>query len=72
VNSVWFDTEKGARESGGGAGTSPPTVIVYVTKTGAKYHRADCQYLSSSRIAMTLEAAKAGGYTPCSVCDPPT
>lgn len=71
-NSVWFDTEKGSRESGGGGGTSPSTVIVYVTKTGAEYHRAGCQYLSSSCIPMTLEAAKAAGCTPCSVCDPPT
>lgn len=48
-----------------------PTVTVYVTATGEKYHRAGCRYLSSSSIAMTLSAAKAAGYTPCSVCDPP-
>ena len=52
--------------SSGGGGT-----IVYVTDTGAKYHRAGCQYLSHSQHAMTLAQAKAAGYTPCSVCKPP-
>jgi endonuclease YncB( thermonuclease family) len=43
---------------------------VYVTKTGAKYHRAGCRHLQSS-IPMSLsEAAKR--YSPCSVCNPPS
>lgn len=46
-------------------------VTVYVTKTGAKYHRADCSYLRRSKIPMKLSEAKAGGYTPCSRCSPP-
>ncbi|MGE5551536.1 MAG: thermonuclease family protein [Bacteroidota bacterium] len=54
---------------------SPPpstvNVIVYITKTGAKYHRAGCRYLSKSSIAISLKDAKARGYTPCSVCSPP-
>lgn len=45
------------------------TIIVYVTRTGAKYHRAGCRYLSKSQIPMTLEEAKKI-YTPCSVCRP--
>lgn len=44
---------------------------VYVTKTGEKYHRGSCGYLSKSKIAMELSEAKAGGYTPCSRCKPP-
>ena len=44
---------------------------VYVTNTGECYHRKGCRYLSSSRIAMKLSHAKADGYRPCSVCDPP-
>ncbi len=44
---------------------------VYVTDTGECYHRKGCRYLSSSRIAMKLSHAKADGYRPCSVCDPP-
>jgi competence protein ComEC len=48
----------------------PKTVTVYVTRTGTKYHRDGCRYLSHSRIPMSLaEAAKR--YTPCSVCKPP-
>jgi biopolymer transport protein ExbD len=47
------------------------TVTVYVTKTGKKYHREGCRYLSHSKIPMTLKDAKAAGYTPCSVCRPP-
>jgi endonuclease YncB( thermonuclease family) len=46
------------------------TVTVYVTKTGAKYHRGGCRYLKSS-IPMSLKDA-AQRYTPCSVCKPPT
>ncbi|WP_294521223.1 hypothetical protein [uncultured Pseudoflavonifractor sp.] len=49
----------------------PVEVIVYVTKTGEKYHAAGCQYLSRSQIPMSLEDAKASGYTPCSKCHPP-
>ena len=45
--------------------------IVYVTKTGKKYHRDGCRYLSRSRIPISLKDAKANGYTPCSVCRPP-
>jgi hypothetical protein len=51
--------------------SEPQSIIVYITKTGAKYHRGTCQYLSHSKIAITLANAKAQGYTPCSVCDPP-
>ena len=47
-------------------------IIVYVTETGTKYHRNGCQYLSQSKIPKTLLQAKAEGYTPCSVCNPPT
>lgn len=46
-------------------------ITVYITKTGHKYHRAGCRYLSRSEIAITLSQAKAEGYTPCSVCNPP-
>jgi len=43
---------------------------VYVTRTGKKYHRAGCRYLSRSMIPISLEDAQAE-YDPCSVCDPP-
>lgn len=43
--------------------------VVYVTKTGTKYHRAGCSFLKSA-IPMALSEAKAR-YSPCSVCKPP-
>jgi hypothetical protein len=49
----------------------PASTTVYVTKTGAKYHRGTCQYLRKSKIAITLSEAKKS-YTACSVCNPPT
>lgn len=47
------------------------SVTVYITKTGEKYHRNGCRYLSRSQIAIALSDAKSQGYTPCSVCTPP-
>ena len=46
--------------------------IVYITKTGRKYHRLDCRYLSKSCIPISLTEAKRRGYTPCKVCKPPS
>ena len=43
-------------------------VTVYITKSGSKYHSRWCQYLSDSRIPISLSAAKARGYEPCKVC----
>lgn len=45
-------------------------VTVYVTRTGAKYHKEGCRYLSKSMIPMKLSEA-AARYSPCSVCKPP-
>jgi hypothetical protein len=44
---------------------------VYITRTGKKYHRAGCRYLSHSSIPVSLREAQADGYTPCSICHPP-
>lgn len=44
---------------------------VYITRTGKKYHRDGCRYLSKSKIPISLSDAKSAGYDPCSVCDPP-
>lgn len=43
---------------------------VYITKTGAKYHKESCRYLKYSSIAITLTKAQQQGYTACSVCKP--
>jgi len=50
--------------------TTPAPIIVYITNSGDKYHSAGCSYLRSSN-EITLENAKARGYTPCSRCRPP-
>jgi micrococcal nuclease len=49
----------------------PARITVYITRTGEKYHRDGCRYLSRSKIATTLRDAVANGYGPCSVCKPP-
>ena len=49
----------------------PQSTTVYITKTGKKYHRDGCRYLSQSKIKTTLKEAKANGYTACKVCHPP-
>ena len=46
-------------------------VIVYVTKTGTKYHVDGCQYLNDSKIPISLEEAELEGYLPCDKCNPP-
>ena len=68
---------EGADPSHGGADVPPSSgasahsdMTVYVTGSGGKYHRDGCQYLSKSKIAISLDEARAG-YEPCSKCDPP-
>jgi hypothetical protein len=53
--------------------TKPDTeeVTVYVTKTGEKYHKGSCRYLSKSKIPINLSEAVANGYGACSICAPP-
>ena len=44
--------------------------IVYVTRTGKRYHRASCRYAQNG-IATTIAEAIAHGFTPCHICRPP-
>ena len=46
------------------------TLTVYITKTGSKYHRSGCRYLSCSCYPISLSSAKNQGYSPCSRCTP--
>jgi len=50
--------------------SDPEKITVYVTKTGTKYHREGCRYVSRSKIPMSLKSA-AKRYAPCKVCRPP-
>lgn len=53
------------------ADTKKREEIVYVTRTGSKYHRGSCRYLRKSQIPMKLSDAVLS-FGPCSVCQPPT
>lgn len=50
--------------------TATGATTVYVTKTGAKYHKAGCSSLAKSAIPMKLEEA-VKKYGPCLNCKPP-
>ena len=45
--------------------------IVFITRTGSKYHRDGCGSLSRSQIEITLKEAVEQGYGPCKRCNPP-
>ena len=42
--------------------------LVYVTRTGEKYHSGGCGYLWASAIPQGLNQAKNAGYSACSRC----
>ena len=48
----------------------PPNTAVFVSRTGAKYHREDCRFVSKSKLPTTLQRVL-GKYTACGVCGPP-
>lgn len=51
-------------------GSQESEATVYITRTGSKYHRAGCRYLSRSQIPISLSDARRY-YSPCLVCNPP-
>jgi len=46
-------------------------VLVYVTKSGKKYHLATCRFAKTATRSLTVEEAKRS-YQPCSQCKPPS
>lgn len=48
----------------------PVEEVVYVTKTGSKYHRGSCHYLKKSKYKKSKSEAIRSGYSACSVCRP--
>lgn len=48
----------------------PTQEVVYVTKSGSKYHKESCHHLRKSKIKMNKSDAKSAGYSACSVCKP--
>lgn len=53
------------------AAPPPAPDTVWVTPSGKKYHRQDCQYASMKSKPYTVEQAKAMGLEPCKKCVPP-
>jgi len=47
-----------------------PNTIVYVTKTGRRYHRKSCPALTDTSMPVTLEEARKRGLTACRQCRP--
>ncbi len=62
--------EEGDKDNGdtGDGNNDYKDEIVYITKTGMKYHYAGCQYLAKSKIPIKLREAERRGYKPCEIC----
>jgi hypothetical protein len=45
--------------------------VVYITKTGEKYHTEGCSSVRNSKIAITLGDAVSRRFEPCQLCRPP-
>lgn len=43
---------------------------VYITRSGAKFHKSWCPYLTESKTPISRDEAEADGYTACSRCHP--
>ncbi|WP_085168745.1 hypothetical protein [Brachyspira hyodysenteriae] len=44
--------------------------VVYITKTGKKYHLQNCRTIRGEAYKISLSEAKQKGYTTCKVCKP--
>ncbi len=42
--------------------------VVYVTRTGHRYHRVGCRYLKGGARVLQRDEALKRGFTPCRVC----
>ncbi|CAD8192990.1 unnamed protein product [Paramecium pentaurelia] len=42
--------------------------IVFITKSGVKYHNAQCNYLNNSKTPLTIREALKRGFTSCQRC----
>jgi len=46
------------------------TDLVYITKSGEKYHKPGCRYLIGEVRAVTIETAERMKLQPCKICFP--
>lgn len=65
-----WDYRRGERSQPAGSEVVGPDTMVFITRTGTKYHRYGCRSLSKSRMALRLAEARLN-YGPCGSCKPP-
>lgn len=46
------------------------TTMVYITRTGTKFHTKECRHLRQSKFAISLEEAMGKKFEACKVCKP--
>ncbi|MHB1394033.1 MAG: hypothetical protein ACYCYE_13360 [Clostridia bacterium] len=71
VERAWINGSFGiltAKEEG--LDFEPEGSIVFITRTGIRFHRGSCWYLRKSRMPIGIGEAEGKGYTPCKVCKP--
>lgn len=66
-----FSSTQGLGTDAAAAPSTSPDTVVFITRTGEKYHLDGCSSLRRSRIRTTLEQAKDRGYEACKLCRPP-
>ena len=71
VERAWINGSFGIlTEKDEGLNLEPEANIVFITRTGIRYHKGSCRYLRKSKIPIEIEEAEIEGYTPCKVCKP--
>jgi micrococcal nuclease len=69
---LWSTASAGSAQTGANGDARTGAVqVVYVTKSGAAYHRHDCPHLGDSKTAVLLGVARDRGLKPCGACRPP-
>lgn len=69
---LWSTESAGSADAVASGGARTGAVqVVYITKSGAAYHRHDCSHLQDSKTAVLLEVARERGLKPCGACRPP-
>ena len=53
------------------AGEASESTVVYLGKSGSRYHLKGCQYLKGAGKQITVGEAFKKGYAPCNVCKAP-